>query len=184
MLTWAGDGVNSLVSWRTLRVELSGADAGDRFSVTEALAFQTTEPPLHIHHNEDEAWYILEGHMTFHTADQVLEAPAGAFVFGPRGVPHTFTVDAEPTRVLVFASPAGLSDSRWTWATLVRGHPSRRVVHACPRGSRPRRKALRDRGDTPARQSPSVGSKRILEADRHRRPRRCWLSWPEERPRT
>lgn len=100
-------------------MKLTGADTTDRFSVTEALAFHTTEPPLHIHHREDEAWYILEGHMTFHVADLVLEAPAGAFVFGPRGVPHTFTVDVEPTRVLVFASPAGFEQF-----ALDLGHPA------------------------------------------------------------
>jgi hypothetical protein len=45
--------------------------------------------------------------MTFYVADQVLVATAGCFAFAPRGVPHTFTVGVEPTRVLVFASPAG-----------------------------------------------------------------------------
>ena len=79
----------------------------ERFALVEALAFQATEPPLHIHHREDEAWYILDGKMTFYVADEVLEATAGCFAFAPRGIPHTFTVDVEPTRVLVFASPAG-----------------------------------------------------------------------------
>lgn len=88
-------------------MKLTGGEVENRFSVTEALAFRTTEPPLHIHHMEDEAWYILEGRMTFYVAEEVFEAAAGAFVFGPRGVPHTFTVDVEPTRVLVFAAPAG-----------------------------------------------------------------------------
>lgn len=99
-------------------MKLSGADVADRFFVTEALAFHTTEPPLHIHHREDEAWYVLEGQMTFYVADEVLEAPAGAFVFGPRGVPHTFIVDVEPTRVLVFGSPAGFEQF-----ALELGHP-------------------------------------------------------------
>ena len=45
--------------------------------------------------------------MTFYVGEHVLEATAGCFVFAPRGLPHTFTVDVEPTRVLVFASPAG-----------------------------------------------------------------------------
>jgi len=79
----------------------------ERFALVEALAYQATEPPLHIHHREDEAWYILNGKMTFYVGDDVLEASAGCFAFAPRGIPHTFTVDAEPTRVLVFASPAG-----------------------------------------------------------------------------
>jgi len=48
----------------------------------EALAFRSTEPPLHIHHREDEAWFILNGKMTFYVGDQSLEATAGCFVFG------------------------------------------------------------------------------------------------------
>ncbi len=87
--------------------KLAGDAVDERFSLTESLAFQTTEPPLHIHHREDEAWYVVEGHMTFYVADEKFEAGPGTFVFAPRGIPHTFTVDIEPTRVLVFASPAG-----------------------------------------------------------------------------
>jgi hypothetical protein len=63
--------------------------------------------PIHIHHREDEAWYILDGHMTFYVGAEVIEAAAGSFVYAPSGLAHTFTVDIEPTRVLVFASPAG-----------------------------------------------------------------------------
>ena len=71
------------------------------------MAFRSAEPPLHIHHRKDEAWYILDGKMTFYVGDAVIEAIAGCFAFAPRGIPHTFTVDVEPTRVLVFASSAG-----------------------------------------------------------------------------
>lgn len=88
-------------------VKLAGAEAQGRWALVEALAFQSTEPPLHIHHHEDEALYVLDGKMTFYVGDRVLEAPAGSFVFAPQGIPHTFTVDTEPTRVLVFASPGG-----------------------------------------------------------------------------
>jgi len=83
------------------------AATGGRFSLVEAMALRSTEPPLHVHRNEDEAWYVLDGHMTFFVADEVLEAPSGTFVYAPRLLPHTFTVDVEPTRVLVLASPAG-----------------------------------------------------------------------------
>ncbi|HEY8823763.1 MAG TPA: quercetin 2,3-dioxygenase [Candidatus Limnocylindria bacterium] len=88
-------------------VKVAEANADGRFSLVEALAFRSTEPPLHIHHREDEAWYILDGHMTFYVGDEAIEAEAGSFVFAPSGIAHTFTVDVEPTRVLVFASPAG-----------------------------------------------------------------------------
>jgi len=100
-----GDSVWSLGGRFTAKATASVTEG--RFALVEALAFQATEPPLHIHHREDEAWYILDGKMTFYVADEVLEATAGCFAFAPRGIPHTFTVDVEPTRVLVFATPAG-----------------------------------------------------------------------------
>ena len=78
-----------------------------RFAIVESVAFRSTEPPLHVHHREDEAWYVLDGRMTFYVADEVLDAPTGTFVYAPRGLAHTFTVDLEPTRVLVFGSPGG-----------------------------------------------------------------------------
>lgn len=88
-------------------VKVGESDSGGRFALVECLAFRSTEPPLHIHRNEDEAWYVLDGKMTFRVAEETLEAPGGSFVFAPKGIPHAFTVDVEPTRVLVFASPAG-----------------------------------------------------------------------------
>jgi mannose-6-phosphate isomerase-like protein (cupin superfamily) len=88
-------------------VKLDDAGSAGRFALVEVLASRATEPPLHVHHREDEAWYILDGHMTFHVDGAAYEAGAGAFVFAPMGLPHTFTVDAEPTRVLVLAAPSG-----------------------------------------------------------------------------
>ena len=50
----------------------------------------------------------LEGRLTtFHVGDQVLEAAPGTFVFGPRNAPRRFSVDVEPTKVLVISSPGG-----------------------------------------------------------------------------
>ena len=88
-------------------VKVDDAHAQGRYSLVEAVAFRSTEPPLHIHSREDEAWYILDGHMTFYVGDEALPAPDGAFVLAPMGLPHTFTVDVEPTRVLVIAAPSG-----------------------------------------------------------------------------
>ncbi len=46
--------------------------------------------PLHVHHRDDEAWYVLEGSLRFRLGDREVEASAGSAVFGPRGVRHTF----------------------------------------------------------------------------------------------
>jgi quercetin dioxygenase-like cupin family protein len=88
-------------------VKLAGQAPDNHYSLVEAVAFRSTEPPLHIHSREDEAWYVLDGQITFHVGEDVHRAPSGAFVFAPRGIAHTFTVDVEPTRVLVLASPSG-----------------------------------------------------------------------------
>lgn len=88
-------------------VKADAAATEQRFALIEAVATRATEPPMHIHYREDEAWYILDGQMTFHVGDEVLVATAGSFAYAPMGIPHAFTVDVEPTRVLVFAAPAG-----------------------------------------------------------------------------
>jgi mannose-6-phosphate isomerase-like protein (cupin superfamily) len=46
--------------------------------------------PLHIHHSDDEAWYVLEGVLRVRRGDEEIEAHAGAGVFVPRGTPHTY----------------------------------------------------------------------------------------------
>jgi mannose-6-phosphate isomerase-like protein (cupin superfamily) len=53
-----------------------GAGGHPRAPGQAAKIAASTEPPLHIHHRADEPWYILDGKMTFHIADEVLEATA------------------------------------------------------------------------------------------------------------
>ena len=46
--------------------------------------------PLHLHRNDDEAWYVLEGILSVQVGDDVVEAHAGSAVFVPHGTPHTY----------------------------------------------------------------------------------------------
>jgi mannose-6-phosphate isomerase-like protein (cupin superfamily) len=46
--------------------------------------------PLHLHRNDAEAWYVLEGRLCVRVGKDVVEAPAGSAVFVPRGTPHTY----------------------------------------------------------------------------------------------
>jgi mannose-6-phosphate isomerase-like protein (cupin superfamily) len=46
--------------------------------------------PLHLHRNDDEAWYVLEGTLCVRVGKDIVEAPAGSAVFVPRGTPHTY----------------------------------------------------------------------------------------------
>ncbi|MDQ3876638.1 MAG: cupin domain-containing protein [Actinomycetota bacterium] len=57
---------------------------------------------------EDEWFYVTEGEMTFSVGGEVIESPAGTFVYGPRGIAHTFEVASEEARFLLVAEPAGV----------------------------------------------------------------------------
>ena len=46
--------------------------------------------PLHLHRNDDEAWYVLEGTLCVRVGKEIVEATAGSAVFVPRGTPHTY----------------------------------------------------------------------------------------------
>lgn len=64
-------------------------------------------PPLHIHHREDETFYVIAGEITFLVGDQRIEARAGDFVFAPKGTPHAFLVTSDRADYLASFSPAG-----------------------------------------------------------------------------
>src|SRR4051794_17584487 len=65
-------------------------------------------PPLHIHRQLTDMFYVLEGTVTFRIGDETVEGPAGTFVCAPPGVPHTFSnPSAKPARLLNFNVPGG-----------------------------------------------------------------------------
>jgi quercetin dioxygenase-like cupin family protein len=64
-------------------------------------------PPLHVHHAEDEGFYVLDGQVTLFMPGRELTLDAGEFFLAPRGVPHTYRVGERPASWLVLSSPAG-----------------------------------------------------------------------------
>lgn len=75
--------------------------------ITETAVTPGEEPPLHVHKNEDEWLYLLEGEATFHVGNENQSGKAGAFVSFPRGIPHTFSIDSPSARILVINTPGG-----------------------------------------------------------------------------
>jgi len=73
-------------------IKASSETTDSRVAVIEHLAPQGAGSPLHVHHREDEWFYVTEGTVTFWVGGKVIEAPAGSFVYGPRDIPHTFLV--------------------------------------------------------------------------------------------
>ncbi len=88
-------------------IKATGKETGDLYSIIDVLEPEGARAPLHLHRKEDEAFYVLEGEMTFHIGEETIKARPGSFVFGPKDVPHTYTVDSGPARLLFLLSPAG-----------------------------------------------------------------------------
>ncbi len=102
-----GDGEHLWFFGGLTTIKADGSDTGDRVLVTEQLVPRGSGSPLHVHHNEDEWFYVLEGELTIWVGGQTVLAGAGGFVFGPRDVPHTFVVSSEQARFLLVTEPAG-----------------------------------------------------------------------------
>lgn len=92
-------------------MKLSSTQTGGAVS----LWFETVPPgggpPPHVHRREDEVFIITEGEITFLSEDRSWIAPAGAVVFAPRGIPHTFRNCGEkPARFIGLVTPGGFDE--------------------------------------------------------------------------
>ena len=104
----AGEGPATWFLSNRMTMKATSEMTGGAFGLVESLIAPGYSPPLHVHHQEDESFYVLEGELTMCCGDRVFEATAGAFVFLPRGVPHTFVVEGEtPARMLALITPGG-----------------------------------------------------------------------------
>lgn len=88
-------------------LKATGEQTGGRFAIAEIVSTPEGFVPLHVHHREDEAFYVLDGEVTFTIGNEDFEAGPGAFVFGPRDMPHRYLVRSPTARMLMVFSPAG-----------------------------------------------------------------------------
>jgi len=89
-------------------IHVRSADSGDAVSVIEVRSDASFEgPPVH-HHDFDEAFYVLDGELTFRLGDDVFARSAGESAFAPRGSRHTLAnLSGAPARYLLICTPGG-----------------------------------------------------------------------------
>jgi quercetin dioxygenase-like cupin family protein len=91
----------------TITFKLVADESGGVLTVIEATAAPGEGPPLHLHPGQDEVIYVLAGEFRIKLADDLIDAPAGSFVFIPRGTPHTWqNVGDAPARFFATLMPA------------------------------------------------------------------------------
>ena len=71
-------------------IKLSGDDTAGQYGVIEIVVPAGLGSPWHIHPDEDEWFYVVDGELTLFVGEARLDLSAGSFAFGPKGVPHTF----------------------------------------------------------------------------------------------
>ena len=92
-------------------IKAVGEQSAGGVCVVEVDGPQGMASPVHVHRREDEWFYVIEGEVSFYVGDDVFEASAGSFVYGPRDLAHAFVIDsAEGARFLMVTEPAGFED--------------------------------------------------------------------------
>ena len=96
---WFGGG---LLTFKVTAEQSDGA-----FTIVEDVAARGKTTPLHLHPDEDETFYVIEGELLVHIDGTEYTAGAGAIAFIPRGLPHAFMVTSEQARFLGICTPGG-----------------------------------------------------------------------------
>jgi mannose-6-phosphate isomerase-like protein (cupin superfamily) len=103
-----GEGESLWVVGDTYTLKATGDTTGGALSLVEASIPAGSGPPPHIHANEDEAYYVLDGELEVLDGDRTFKAGPGSFVFIPRGTLHRFRNTGHGhARMLVIFVPSG-----------------------------------------------------------------------------
>lgn len=104
-------GVNANV----LDLKISGSDTNGGFALFEQTSLtQGKGTPLHVHPNQDEVFYVVEGEYYFKVGDDTFRLTTGDSIFLPRALPHAWTQLSEKGKMTVLFQPAGKMEDFFT----------------------------------------------------------------------
>src|SRR4029079_6003504 len=103
-----GEGETTWFQPNRMTVKASAEAAGGAFRLLRSFVRAGSSPPLHVHHREDESFWVLAGRVRFRAGDEEFGGGPGSFVFLPRDVPHAFIVEGdEDAHMLTLLTPGG-----------------------------------------------------------------------------
>jgi quercetin dioxygenase-like cupin family protein len=92
-----------------MRFLITGAETGGALFMAEVSVPPGGGPPPHLHHREDESFYLIEGTLTVQAGDKLMEASSGDLIHLPRGIVHSYRNSGKiNARILLSVTPAGL----------------------------------------------------------------------------
>ena len=96
------------VNYNILDLKVSGQDTAGGMAIFEQISLTPRRgTPLHVHHRQNEVFYVLEGEYYFQVGDDKFRLKAGDSIFLPQKVPHAWTQVAEKGKMVVVFQPAG-----------------------------------------------------------------------------
>ncbi len=105
-------------------IKVSGKDTDGRLSIFEYTGNAKGGPPLHIHHQQDEIFFIVSGEYTFKVGEEIHHLQAGDTIFLPRKVPHAFAQTSEKGKMFFLFQPAGKMEDFFRQVAAFKGQPS------------------------------------------------------------
>ncbi|OKH98949.1 cupin [Streptomyces sp. CB02923] len=109
-----GDGPDFRYYGNVIEQVVTSAETNGTVTVMRLTVGRTDAPPLHSHSREDESWVVLSGRVRFWVGSATLDAcdvhdaVPGAYVYGPRSVPHTFQTITPTAELLVINNPGAI----------------------------------------------------------------------------
>ncbi len=91
-----------------MSVKATGRETTGSFALLEADEPAGFGPPLHVHRDAAEAFYVLEGEYIIFIKGREFRCPSGSFIFIPAGIPHGFRVGGVASRKLNLYAPAAM----------------------------------------------------------------------------
>jgi mannose-6-phosphate isomerase-like protein (cupin superfamily) len=88
-------------------IKISGKDTNGQLAVFEYIGNEKVGPSLHVHHDQDEIFSIIEGEFLFQVGNEKFNVKAGDTVFAPRKIPHTWIQLSDKSKILYYVQPAG-----------------------------------------------------------------------------
>ena len=90
-----------------VHIHVDAEASGGRLALIEQRGRRGDMPPLHVHHDDDETFFVIDGELSLFVGGEQLIAGPGQSVLAPRELPHAYRVESEEARWLVITTPAG-----------------------------------------------------------------------------
>jgi mannose-6-phosphate isomerase-like protein (cupin superfamily) len=103
---------NGGAQWTVLGTQMackvSSEETGGAYSIVENIVAPLDGPPPHVHHNEDEVFYVVEGEFEIRCGEKTFTAAKGSLAILPRNIPHAFrNIGVTDGKLLTTITPGG-----------------------------------------------------------------------------